>query len=301
MVKRRIALLMGATAIAVAFIFALVFWPIGKSPNLQQMEGNAKRGAYLARMSGCIACHTDGENGGAPLAGGVALATDFGTFYSPNLTQSAEHGMGAWTIGAFAKAVRQGVSPDGKPYYPAFPYPFYAKFTDQDIADLWAAFQTVPAVEQASIPHEMQFPFSFRAGMKLWRAAFVDFSRFEPDESQSELWNRGKYIVGGPAHCGACHTPRNLIGARKVDLRLQGADKLPNGSKSPAIDGATLIEKGWKHSALAYALKSGVKPDGDVFGGSMVEVVRDGTSFLTPKDLEAISVYLLGDNDVANQ
>lgn len=301
MVNRLIALLMGATAVAVASTIAIVFWPIGNPPELKQLEGNAKRGAYLARMSGCIACHTDGENGGAALAGGVELDTDFGTFYSPNLTQSAEHGMGDWTIDEFAKAVRQGVSPDGEPYYPSFPYPFYAKMPDQDIADLWAAFQTVPAVDEPSVPHAMKFPFNFRPGLKLWRAAFVDFSTFEPDQTQSDIWNRGKYIVRGPAHCGACHTPRNFAGARKASFDLQGANKLPTGGKTPAIHATALKKKGWTRSALAYALKSGVKPDGDVFGGSMVEVVHDGTSFLAPKDLEAISIYLLGETDVATQ
>ena len=97
-------------------------------------------GAYLARMAGCIACHTNTKDAGAPLAGGLALKTKFGTFYSPNLTTDKEHGIGSWTVDDFSRAVRLGVSPDDEPYYPAFPYPFYSKLSDQDIADLWAAF-----------------------------------------------------------------------------------------------------------------------------------------------------------------
>ncbi len=289
-----------AALLGVASIFAIGLWPIGNSPTLSTVEGDAGRGAYLARMSGCIACHTDVKNGGAPLAGGLELETDFGTFYSPNLTTSKTEGMGDWTIEMFAQAVRRGVSPEGKPYYPAFPFPFYSKLNDQDIADLWAAFKTVPPVETPSKEHKMKFPFNFRDGLKLWRTAFVDFSEFEKNEEKSDLWNRGKYIVEGPAHCGACHTPRNFAGARQVEQKLHGADKLPNGGKSPAINAEALRAGDWTVSGLAYALKTGIKPDGDVFGGSMVEVVRDGTSFLSNEDLSAIATYLLDVDDAEN-
>lgn len=292
-------LLWGTAALALAgvTVAGMMWWPIEKPVVLNAENGNANRGAYLARMAGCIACHTNVESGGAPLAGGLALPTDFGTFYSPNLTTDKKYGIGAWTVEEFAKAVRQGVSPDGKPYYPAFPYPFYAKLKDQDISDLWAAFQTVPPVEKPSKSQEMEFLFSFRDGLKLWRFAFLDAQSFQPDASKSDVWNRGKYIVEGPAHCGACHTPRNFAGARQVEQRLHGADGLPDGGKSPSITSAQLLKNGWNVSNLAYALKTGIQPDGDAFGGSMGEVVRDGTSFLTDADLTAIATYLLDKED----
>lgn len=276
-----------------AAMAALTVWPIGETRNLTSMTGNAERGAYLARMSGCIACHTDSENGGAPLAGGVALETNFGTFYSPNLTTDKEQGMGDWTLETFEKAVRQGVSPDGKSYYPAFPYPFYRKLSDQDVADLWMAFQTVPPAAQPSKDQDVVFPFNFRGGLKLWRALFLDQTGFQTIEGQNEAWNRGKYIVEGPAHCGACHTPRNTLGARQAELRLHGADKLTGGGKSPPITTAALMENGWTEKSLAYALRTGVLPDGDTFGGSMGEVVRDGTRFLSQDDLNAIAGFLM--------
>lgn len=282
-----------ALAMAGAGFAGLYLWPIGKPVELAAAKGDPQRGAYLARMSGCIACHTDFEGGGKPLAGGLKLPTDFGTFYSPNLTTDGENGIGAWTMEDFAKAVRQGVSPDGDPYYPSFPYPFYAKFSDQDVADLWAAFQTVPPVAETSKPHEMVPPFNIRSGLKVWRGAFLDPKPFRPEPDRSEAWNRGKYIVEGPAHCGACHTPRNLLGARQLDLFLEGADKLPDGGKSPPITSAALKEGGWTISSLSYALQTGVLPDGDVFGGSMGEVVRDGTAFLSEEDRKAIATYLL--------
>lgn len=291
--KRLPLLAVGALALAGAATAAIVKWPIGKPVSLKVETGDAGQGAYLARMSGCIACHTNAEDGGRPLAGGLSLPTPFGTFYSPNLTTDKKLGIGSWSIEDFAKAVRQGVSPEGKPYYPAFPYPFYSKLSDQDIADLWAAFQTVPPVAQPSKRQEMIFPFNFREGLKLWRAVFLDVGPFEPNPSKSDLWNRGKYIVEGPAHCGACHTPRNFAGARQAELRLHGAEGLPEGGKSPPITAANLKAKGWTVASLAYALKTGILPDGDAFGGSMGEVVRDGTSFLTDDDLSAIATYLL--------
>ncbi|PLX37142.1 MAG: cytochrome C [Hyphomicrobiales bacterium] len=272
---------------------ALWLWPIGEPVVLADRKGDASRGAYLARMAGCIACHTNSAKGGAPLAGGLALETKFGTFYTPNLTPDEKHGLGAWSLDDFARAVRQGVSPSGEPYYPAFPYPFYRHLSDQDVADLWAAFRMLPAVAAPSRPQALHFPFSFRPGLKLWRAAFLSDTPLSPDPGKSEQWNRGQYIVRGPAHCGACHTPRNLAGARLTNRRLEGNPALPEGGSAPAISTAALHESGWKPGDIAYALETGIMPDGDVFGSSMAKVVDDGTSFLTDADRKAVATYLL--------
>ncbi len=282
-----------APALAGAAIAVLHVWPIGRPETIGVIAGDPARGAYLARMAGCIACHTDTSGGGQPLAGGVRLPTDFGTFYSPNLTTDPDHGIGSWTIQDFAAALRQGVSPEGKPYYPSFPYPFYNALSDQDVADLWAAFRTVPAVSKPSKPHDMMPPFNLRAGLKVWRALYHIPETFTSVSEKSDLWNRGKFIVEGPAHCGACHTPRNLLGARQAEMALHGAEDLPDGGKSPPITSAALKKEGWTVSALKYALQTGVMPNGDVFGGSMGEVVRDGTAFLSDEDRLAIATYLL--------
>lgn len=295
--KRLIAVVALALALAGTGAAGLWAWPIGQSVELAKREGDAGRGAYLARMAGCVACHTNAKGGGKPLAGGLALKTKFGTFFSPNLTTDRETGIGAWSLDDFARAVRQGVSPDGRPYYPAFPYPFYGALSDQDIADLWAAFQTVPAVAEADTPHELAFPFGFRSGLKLWRALFVPALPKGDDPSRSKAWNRGRFIVKGPAHCGACHTPRNVAGARDAELALHGSDDLPGGGKSPPITTDALKREGWTVKGLVYALKTGLTPKGDVFGGTMGEVVRDGTAFLTDEDLNATAIYLLDEKD----
>jgi mono/diheme cytochrome c family protein len=288
---------LGAAAFGAVAIGALVAWPIGQDNGIITLNGDVDRGAYLARASGCIACHTNFEASGAPLAGGVKLDTPFGTLYSPNLTTDPEHGIGGWTIKEFARAVRQGVSPDGAPYYPAFTYPFYGNFTDQDIADLWAAFQTVPAVNEPSKDQEMTFPFNQRWGLKLWRAAFLVPPRTDPVEGNDVVWNRGRELVEGATHCAACHTARNFAGARQSDSQhFKGSRSLPGGGKAPAIDYETLQMRGWTVNSLAYALRTGVKPDGDAFGGSMGEVVMYGTSFLTDEDRKAMATYLMDDH-----
>jgi len=295
--RRIIKIGFGATALGAVVLGAIAAWPIGREPAPIGMPGNVERGAYLARASGCIACHTDFEGGGTPLAGGVKLDTPFGALYSPNLTTDPEFGIGDWTIQEFAKAVRQGVSPDGEAYYPAFTYPFYANFSDQDIADLWAAFQTVPAVSEPAPGHEMAFPFNQRWGLKLWRAAFLEPPRTAPVEGNDPVWNRGRELVEGATHCAACHTGRNFLGARNSDTdHFAGNPSLPGGNKAPAIDHETLRSRDWTVDAIAYALKTGITPSGDAFGGSMGEVVQQGTRFLTAEDRQAIATYLMDDH-----
>lgn len=282
-----LAVLAGAAATAVALL------PVAQDHAIPALGGDPERGAYLARIGGCIACHSDFRAGGQPLAGGPPLKTDFGTFYAPNLTTDPGAGIGDWSLGDFARAVRQGVSPEGEPYYPAFPYPFYTKLSDQDVADLFAAFKTVPAVPTPAPPHDIPAPFNLRAGLKLWRALFFEEGRFRPDPARSEAFNRGAYLVTGPAHCGACHTPRNFLGARQAEEALHGAGGLPGGGESAPITSQSLRRNGWDEDSLVFGLKTGATPSGDVLGGSMGEVIRDGTAWATEQDLRAIATFLL--------
>lgn len=287
-----------ALALGVGALAVIEWWPVAATIDPDQpieLTGDPNRGAYLHRMSGCIACHSDFENGGSILAGGKALDTPYGSFVPPNITPDPEAGLGAWAFGDFVAAMRQGVSPAGEPYYPAFPFTFYTKLSDQDLADLWAAIQTVPAVAEPAPAHDLMPPFNWRSAMKIWQALFFKPGRIEPVVEQSAAWNRGAYIVEGAAHCGACHSQRNLLGAIDADMALQGSDNLPGGGKAPAITQAALDDAGWTRRDIVWALKTGNMPDGDTFGGSMGEVVRDGTQFLSDDDLIAIATYLLPD------
>lgn len=293
MKKKIVLMTLALVLVAIAGTSVWLFQPVSAEADITVLDGDPNNGAYLARMAGCIACHTDTESGNGPLAGGPELNTPFGTFAAPNLTQSEQFGIGHWSIEDFAVAVRQGVSPEGEPYYPAFPYEFYSSLSDQDIADLWAAFQTVPAIDTPDPEQSIQFPFSIRSGVKGWQAAFAEPVSLEPEPDQSEAYNRGKYIVEGPAHCAACHTPRNSVGALQVDQALLGSTSLPEGGSAPPIDAASLREQGWTQEDLAFALQTGTTPDGDALGGSMGEVILGGTQFLSWQDLMAMAEYLL--------
>ncbi len=267
-------------------------WPIGEDAPRITLNGDVRRGAYLARAAGCVACHTDTAADGPALAGGAPLDTPFGSFVPPNITPDFEHGIGDWTPDDLARALREGISPDGQPYYPAFPFEFYAGFSDQDIADLWAALATVPAVAETRAESSVGFPFSIRSGLKPWRAAAMREAESAPVLGRSDEWNRGRELVEGAAHCGACHTGRGLMGGLDAES-FGGNDDLPGGSAAPSIRAEDLKEGGWTANALAYALETGITPSGDVFGGSMAEVVEQGTSFLDESDRRAMAAYLL--------
>lgn len=291
----RTTIVLGISALAGAAIIAE--WPIGTPVNIGMISGDAHRGAYLARSSGCIACHTKVAANGQALAGGEPLDTPFGSFVPPNISPDPKYGIGGWTLNQFAVAVRQGIRPDGKPYYPAFPYEFYAKFSDQDIADIWAAFQTVPSVTEASETHNVGFPFNMRWGIKLWRAAWMAPTAISPVMGKSKTWNRGLELVNGGGHCAACHTGRNLFGGLKESEAMAGNDTLPGGSSAPPIRSAGLRTDGWTVRNLTYALRTGIKPNGDVLGGSMAEVIKAGTSYLNDADRQAIATFLLDQPD----
>lgn len=277
-------------AVALA-VLTIKLWPLPPPTSVSQLTGDPKRGAYLARLSGCVACHTAG--GEEPLSGGAALNSKFGAFFAPNITPDTLYGIGGWSFEQFVRAVRQGVSPEGAPYYPAFPYEFYASLTDQDMADIWAAVQAVPPVAQPSTPHQVGFPFNVRDGIRVWRSFFEQPRTYVEDTSRSISWNRGKYMVQGPAHCAACHTPRNIAGGLISDRELTGDPAMQDGGRSPAITWRALTVRGWTKDALVAALRTGVLPDGDAFGGSMAEVVHGGTKYLLDQHLEDMATYLL--------
>jgi mono/diheme cytochrome c family protein len=292
-VKRALAILLALFATTAS---ALVVWPIGTRSGKITLIGDAANGAYLARVAGCIACHTDFEGDGAPLAGGVKIQTDFGVFVTPNITPDPQFGIGNWDVDDFAKAVRQGVSKSGKPYYPAFPYSFFEDLSDQEIADLWAAFRSVPSVAKPATRHALSFPYNLRQGLKLWRAMYPAPALPQDNPKKSEAWNRGQYLVNGPGHCGACHTPRDENGALVPGQNLRGSSGVQVGTRIPDISWKALWENYWSVESMKYALKTGIMQNLDLFDGSMAVVVRESTSRLSEQDRTAMALYLMDMN-----
>jgi len=255
-----------------------------------QEPPSAERGKYIFDAAGCYGCHT--EAGGAPLAGGPALKTAFGTFYAPNITPDPEHGIGHWSDEDFARALREGVSPTGDNLYPVFPYTAYTKMGPRDVADLRAYLKTVPPSNKPSRAHELRFPFSIRAALGPWKWLYFTPGVYKPARHKEVVWNRGAYIVEALAHCGECHTPRNFFGAIQRDNWLTGA-RMPVGD---LVAGNLTPDKSgladWTAADIATLLESGDLPEGGTVGAEMGEVVRNSTSHLTAQDREAVAAYL---------
>lgn len=281
--------------VVVALGAAAFFWlsegPDIKDRDLSGLTGDVNRGAYVARLSGCIACHTNGKGGGAILAGGAEIATPFGSFYAPNITPHPEDGIGRWTLSDFSRALTAGLSPNGDHYFPAFPYAFYTKLTDQDVVDLWVAVRSVPEVESGPPAHELRFPFGWHRPVGVWKRLYMESGPLPSDDAETEAWRRGQYLAEATGHCGACHTPRTFLGGRDLDRKFQGGVG-PGNEKIPAITKEALEREGWSIDDVHYALRSGLTPSGDSFGGSMAEVIRDGTRYWSDPDIRAITQYL---------
>ena len=265
---------------------------------IDQLDASADAGRYLARIANCATCHT--AEGGQPYAGGREFRTPFGTLYSTNITSDNETGIGGWSFQDFHDAMKHGERPDGTQLYPAFPYTAFARLTDSDIASLYLYMRTIEPVSNTGKPNALHFPYSVRPLMRFWKALFHDGDTYEPDRTRSAMWNRGAYLVEGPGHCGACHTPRNFLGAEREDLALTGGsiiDKVGAGKfrewSSANLTPAKVGLSRWSESDIAAYLKTG-KNVHTVVQGPMNEVVMDSTSHLDDADLQAIASYLKG-------
>lgn len=251
------------------------------------------RGEYLAQVGGCIACHTDSERPDQLLAGGAAITTPRGTFYAPNITPHPQHGIGGWTEQDLARALTEGVSPDGRHYYPAFPYTSYSRLWPDDIRALKRYLDTVSPVDRPDRPHQLPW-YVTRAAVWGWKKLYFNPGAFKARTDKPADWNRGAYLVQAVGHCAECHSPRNSADAIVEQRRLAGTDAGPDGKPVPNItpDKASGIG-GWSAADLAYYLRTGAEPDGDYAGGLMGEVIDRGLHHLIPQDARAIAGYLL--------
>jgi mono/diheme cytochrome c family protein len=258
-----------------------------------------RRGEYLVHAGGCVSCHT--APGGLPFAGGRALRTPFGTFYTPNITPDAETGIGRWTDAQFLRALREGRRPDGASYFPVFPYPSFTNINDADVLSIKAYLFSLKPARQANRAHDVAWPFSWRFLQTGWRLLYFREGPFRPDPSHDAGYDRGAYLVTALAHCGECHTPRNVLGAVKPSLTLAGTRDGPDGQAVPNItpDRATGIGD-WGSDDIVTLLKTGRTPEESAVKGAMRETVQDGLRFLTDADLQAIAMYLLAQKPVTS-
>ena len=256
------------------------------------------RGRGLAAIGNCVGCHT-AENG-MPNVGGRALETTFGTIYSSNITPDDVTGIGNWSFAAFARAMREGVSRDGRHLYPAFPYTSYARVSEEDLLALYAYLMNEPAVRSARVANTLRFPYDQRALLAGWKGMFHDPQPVVVDTSQSEAWNRGAYLVQGLGHCGACHSPRNSLGAEQTrNAALSGA--MIQGQYAPPLTSLSQAPVPWTQSSLYQYLREGHSLQHGVASGQMTQIVKT-LSAASDTDTEAMSVYLaslMGNRDEA--
>ena len=247
-----------------------------------------ERGRYLASAADCGSCHTI-PGGDHPFAGGRPIETPFGILAAPNITPDHETGIGSWTDDEFDAAVRNGRSRNGARLYPAMPFPYYSRMSRLDIKDIRAYLDTIEPVRNAVRVNRLPFPLNQRTSMMAWDALYFNPEEFHPDGSKSKDWNRGAYLVLGPGHCGACHTPKTYLGGDKSTEAFRGGAL--QGWTAPAITSGQGPLANWSADDIATYLKTGHNRY-SAAAGLMGEVVELSTSKLTDDDVKAIAVYL---------
>jgi mono/diheme cytochrome c family protein len=249
-----------------------------------------QRGRYLVTLGDCTACHADPTRRDSPFGGGRPIATPFGSIVAPNITPDPQTGIGKWTEAQFDAAVRRGRRADGKRLYPAMPFPYFARMSAADVGAIWAFLNTVKPVHHAVVSDRLPFPLSIRASMILWDWLYYRPGLWRPSPGRSAAWNRGSYIVAGPGHCGACHTPKTFLGGDKTSEALRGYSLqgwfAPDLTGDPARGLAA-----WTAADIVGYLETGHNRF-DAASGPMADEVKDSSSGMSAQDLAAIATYL---------
>ncbi len=274
-------------------IAALAIFFFHSASTAMAQDNQVARGEYLLHAGGCISCHTADEEDAVPLAGGRAMETPYGTFYSPNITPDDETGIGRWSDEEFLNALWLGVRPDGARYFPAFPYPSYTGASEEDLLAIKAYLLSIEPVHKPNRKNDLRWYLSSRFAARTWQKMNFEPGRFQENPERSAEWNRGAYLARHLGHCGECHTPRSKTGKLQQDKELSGNPAGPDGKKVPGItqDREDGIGR-WSISEIEFFLEIGMLPDGDFAGGAMSKVVDDNTSHLTDSDRHAIAIYL---------
>jgi mono/diheme cytochrome c family protein len=289
---RRLILGLVLAFLIIAVLFVAVSWrtaiaPVEPAPRSSFDASLVARGTSLAALGDCVACHT--APGGKAYAGGYPLETPFGTIYGTNITPDPETGIGRWPQAAFTRAMREGVDRQGRHLYPAFPYNHFTLASDEDLQALYAFLMTREPVRNEPPANKLAFPFNIRMLLAGWKMLFFDEQRFRPDSAQSAEWNRGAYLTLGLAHCGACHTPRNALGAEKTKEFLAGGEA--EGWHAPALDASSRAPVPWTAESLLRYLRQGATDTHDVAVGPMAPVVHSMAS-VPESEVRAIATYI---------
>ena len=276
-----------APVIAIALITSTAGSGLGRAAGPQDFTA-VEHGRYLANAADCGSCHTI-PGSDHPFSGGRPIETPFGKLVSPNITPDRETGIGDWTDDEFDNAVRQGRRRDGARLYPAMPFPYYTRMSREDVADIRAYLDTLKPVRNAVHVNQLPFPLNIRLAMTVWDALYFKPGEFQSDSSKSAEWNRGAYLVQGPGHCGACHTPKTWLGGDKNSDALRGYTL--QGWVAPDITSGQGALGGWSTDDVATYLKTGHNRNAAA-AALMAEVVDLSTSKMTDDDIQAIAVYL---------
>ena len=283
-----------------ALVFYLTTMPVTVPASaLSAHTPDLANGKYMFTAGGCAECHAVPLEGcgdlkikdAEVLAGGRCLKTPFGTFNVPNISPDKETGIGNWTTLDFVNAMKHGIAPDGTYLYPAFPYPSYQRMTFEDLIDLKAYLDSLPAVNNKVKPSELRFPYNIRRALGIWDRLYVDGKSFTPDPNASAKINRGAYLVQGPAHCSECHSSRNFLGGIVKGTEFAGAPGLEGKGHVPNITPSKDGIGDWSEEDIAYLLETGNKPDYDTIGETMAPVQKNMAK-LTPEDRVAIAAYI---------
>lgn len=301
---RRIALVLSAALLAACgdqhddsastTAGALAASPASTPADMQSAAADQfARGRYLVKAADCAACHTAAD--GAPFAGGVKLASPFGTFYGSNITPDKDHGIGKWSATDFYKALHDGVTPQGQ-LYPAMPYTSYRQLSRADTDAMYAWLMAQKPAAVASHEPELSFPFNMRFAVRFWNMLFLTDTLPDASKGASADWNRGRYLANALGHCAECHTPRGKFGQLDNALPLSGGAL--GRMIAPDITPHGLAARGWTATDLQTFFATGIAPQGSAFS-EMYPVVHLSTQYLNHDDLRAMSTYLLGDQPPA--
>jgi mono/diheme cytochrome c family protein len=283
------AIVVAGTAAAFAIVWRPAISAIDPPAPLSFDSVLVKRGRELAAVGNCNDCHT--VRGGRDFAGGLPVPTPFGTIYSSNITPDAETGIGRWPEAAFRRAMRSGVDREGQHLYPTFPYDHFTNVTDEDDQALYAYLMTRQPVRAVARANQLSFPLDQRFVVAGWKLLFLHRGTYAPDPAQSAEWNRGAYLVEGLAHCGACHTPRNALGAERTSVEFSGGDA--DNWYAYAINAQSPSPVPWTSEALFTYLRQGWHPDHGIARGPMAQVVSNLSS-VKESDVRAIATYMAG-------